>query len=70
MWSASTAAVTVRTNARGVLRTTLFILVPDVLGPRLAEAKGYRATAKFLVVPNTSQPGGNDANPIYRTEGP
>ena len=31
---------------------------------------GYPATAPFLVVPNSSQPGGSDANLIYRAEGP
>jgi hypothetical protein len=58
------------TNRNGDLSATLTILVPDVIGPRLAVAKGYRVEAGFLVVPGSSQPGGSDAEPIYRTEGP
>ena len=69
-WSLSTGSVVVRTNARGQLTATLILLVPDVLGPRSADAVGYKARAPFLVVPNTTQPGGSDANPIFRTEGP
>jgi hypothetical protein len=69
-WSLSTGSDQVRTNAKGELSATLILLIPDILGPRLAEAKGYTAKASFLVVPNSSQPGGSDANPIFRTEGP
>ena len=69
-WSVSTGSVVTRTNSRGQLTTTLMILVPDVLGPRDAKAKGFHAAAPFLVVDNTSQPGGDQANPIFRTEGP
>jgi hypothetical protein len=69
-WSISTGSVVVKTNAKGELTAVLTILVPDVLGPRAALAKGYTARAPFLVVPDSSQPGGSDANPIYRTEGP
>jgi hypothetical protein len=66
----STGSITVRTNGRGQLTTTLLILVPDLLGPRDAVAKGYHVFAPFLVVPSSSEPGGDDADPIYRTEGP
>jgi PKD domain len=69
-WSISTGSVVTRTNSRGQLKATLMILVPDVLGPRDATAKGFRASARFLVVPGSGQPGGNDPDPIYRTESP
>jgi hypothetical protein len=70
LWSVSTGSVVTRTNSKGQLTATLMILVPDVLGPRDAKAKGFHAAAPFLVVSDTSQPGGNQANPIFRTEGP
>jgi hypothetical protein len=42
-----------------------------VLGPRVAEAIGYpTATANFLVVPGSAEPGGEDASPLFRSEGP
>jgi mucin-6/19 len=69
-WSLSTGSVVTRTNSRGQLKATLMILVPDVLGPRDATARGFRASARFLVVPGSGQPGGNDPDPIYRTESP
>jgi hypothetical protein len=69
-WSISVGSVAVRTDGSGDLRTVLVILLPDVLGPRDAVARGYKAKAAFLVVPSSSQPGGSDANPIFRTEGP
>jgi hypothetical protein len=59
-----------KTGASGNLTAILPILVPDVLGPRFAVAAGYKSDAPFLVVPGSSQPGGEDANPIFRTEGP
>jgi hypothetical protein len=70
MWSLSTGSVMVRTDASGRLTTTLVVLIPDILGPRYAVAKGYKASAPFLVVPDSSQPGGSDDELIYRTEGP
>ena len=69
-WSVSTGSVVARTNSKGQLKATLIILVPDVLGPRSANAKGFRASARFLVVPGSGQPGGSDPDPIYRTESP
>ena len=59
-----------RTNSKGQLKGTLILLIPDILGPRFAVARSYTAKAAFLVVANSSQPGGSDATPIYRTEGP
>jgi hypothetical protein len=69
-WSLSTGSSVAKTNASGQFTTTLMVLVPDVLGPRDALAKGYQASAPFLVVPNSSQPGGDNDQLIYRTEGP
>ncbi len=69
-WTVSTGSVVTRTNSKGQLKATLMILIPDVLGPRDANAKGYRASAPFLVVPGSGQPGGSDPDPIYRTESP
>ncbi|HTW05994.1 MAG TPA: IPT/TIG domain-containing protein, partial [Acidimicrobiales bacterium] len=68
-WSVSTGSVVVETNKTGELTTDLAILVPDVLGPRYAVVRGYKVKADFLVVPASSQPGGTDAEPIFRTEG-
>jgi hypothetical protein len=45
------------------------ILVPDIIGPREAIARGYKASAPFLVVSSSSQPGGSDDELIYRAEG-
>jgi hypothetical protein len=69
-WSLSTGSAVAKSNASGQFTTRLMVLVPDVLGPRDAVAKGYKATAPFLVVPNSSQPGGDNDELIYRTEGP
>ena len=69
-WSLSTGSAVARTNASGQLSATLMILIPDVLGPRDATAKGYKASASFLVEPGSSQPGGSNDELIYRTEGP
>ncbi len=69
MWSSSTGSVVATTNSSGQLRATLMILVPDIIGPREAVAKGYNASAPFLVVSSPSQPGGSDDELIYRTEG-
>jgi hypothetical protein len=69
-WSLSTGSVVAKTNSQGQFVATLTILIPDVLGPRSAVADGYRARAAFLVVPGSTQPGGSDADPIFRTEGP
>jgi PKD repeat protein len=69
-WSLSSGLVVAKTDASGNLTAILPILVPDVLGPRFAVAAGYKSDAPFLVVPGSSQPGGEDANPIFRTEGP
>ncbi len=71
-WSVSTGSVSVTTDQFGNLppNTELLVLTPDVLGPRTADALGYPASAPFLVVPNSSQPGGSDASLIYRAEGP
>jgi uncharacterized repeat protein (TIGR01451 family) len=71
-WSISTGSVTITTDQFGNIppNTQLLVLTPDVLGPRTAVALGYPASAPFLVVPNTSQPGGSDASLIYRAEGP
>jgi hypothetical protein len=69
-WSLSSGSSVAKTNASGQFTTTLMVLVPDVLGPRDAVAKAYKASAPFLVVPNSSQPGGDNEQLIYRTEGP
>ncbi len=69
MWSSSTGSVVTTTNSSGQLRATLMILVPDIIGPREAIARGYKASAPFLVVSSSSQPGGSDDELIYRTEG-
>jgi PKD repeat protein len=53
----------------------LYILTPDVLGPRFAEATDAAAgkvlaKASFLVVPSTAEPGSDSGSPFFRSEGP
>jgi len=71
-WSTSTGSVSVTTDSHGAIAPYhWFILTPDVLGPRTAQAVGSpSATANFLVVPNTSEPGGSSNQFLFRSEGP
>jgi hypothetical protein len=71
-WSVSTGSVVITADRNGNLPPSpLLILTPDVLGPRLAVASSTpQATAPFLVVPATSEPGGDDAGLLFRSEGP
>jgi hypothetical protein len=52
----------------------LFILTPDVLGPRFAVATAPgnpAAKAPFLVIPNSAEPGGGSSDSfLFRSEGP
>jgi hypothetical protein len=71
-WTVSTGSVVITADAHGNLPpTTLLILTPDVLGPRDARASSSPpAIAPFLVVPSTSEPGGDNAGLLFRSEGP
>ena len=71
-WSLSTGSVVIQSDNNGNLPATpLDILTPDILGPRFATASSTpQATAPFLVVPGDSEPGGNDASFLFRSEGP
>jgi PKD domain len=71
-WTVSTGSVVVTADTHGNLPPrTLLILTPDILGPRFAEASSSPpATAPFLVVPSTSEPGGDDPGLLFRSEGP
>jgi hypothetical protein len=71
-WTVSTGSVVITADALGNLPPrALLILTPDVLGPRLAQASSSPpATAPFLVVPATSEPGGDNAGLLFRSEGP
>jgi hypothetical protein len=71
-WSVSVGSLSVRTDAHGNLPPSqLLILVPDILGPRLAVASSTpSADAGFLVVPNSLQPGGGQGLSVFRSEGP
>ena len=71
-WSLSSGSVVIPSDKNGNLRpSSLFILTPDILGPRFAVASSSpHATARFLVVPSDSEPGGDDASLLYRSEGP
>lgn len=71
-WTVSTGSVVIPVDAHGNLKPrSLFILVPDVLGPRFAQASSTpQATAPFLVVPGSSEPGGDNASLLFRSEGP
>ena len=71
-WSISTGSVVVTTDSHGNLPATqLYILTPDILGPRYAVASSTPpAKAPFLVVPSTSEPGGDAGVFLFRSEGP
>jgi hypothetical protein len=71
-WTVSTGSVVVTADRHGNLPPTpLPILTPDVLGPRFAQASSTPpATAPFLVVPSTSEPGGDNGGLLFRSEGP
>jgi hypothetical protein len=71
-WTVSTGSVVIVADNNGNLPPSqLLILTPDVLGPRFAQASSTpQATAPFLVVPSTSEPGGDDAGLLFRSEGP
>jgi hypothetical protein len=72
-WSLSTGSVVVTPDIHGNIPpgTEMFILVPDVLGPRDAVASSTpKVEAPFLVVPGTTEPGGDDASLLFRSEGP
>ena len=69
-WSVSSGSVIITADAKGNLPPTpLLVLTPDVLGPRFAEASSTpQATAPFLVVPSDSEPGGDNASLLFRSE--
>ena len=71
-WSISTGSVVVTTDSHGNLPATqLYILTPDILGQRYAVASSTPpAKAPFLVVPSTSEPGGDAGVFLFRSEGP
>jgi PKD repeat protein len=71
-WTVSTGSVVIVADSNGNLPPSqLLILTPDVLGRRFAQASSTpQATAPFLVVPSTSEPGGDDAGLLFRSEGP
>jgi PKD domain len=71
-WSTSTGSVVIIADAQGRLPPSqLLILTPDVLGPRFAQASSTpQAVAPFLVVPSDSEPGGDNAGLLFRSEGP
>jgi PKD repeat protein len=69
-WSVSSGSVVITADAHGDLPPTLLVLLtPDVLGPRFAEASSTpQATAPFLVVPGSDEPGGDNASLLFRSE--
>jgi hypothetical protein len=71
-WTVSTGSVVIVADSNGHLPPSqLLILTPDVLGPRFAQASSTpQATARFLVVPSTSEPGGDNAGLLFRSESP
>jgi PKD domain len=71
-WSVSSGSVVITADAHGNLPpSSLVILTPDVLGPRFALASSTpQATAPFLVVPGSQEPGGDNASVLFRSEGP
>jgi hypothetical protein len=70
-WTPGSGLTHVIADASGNFTTEMIIIVPDILGPRHAQAAGYpTATAAFLVVPDSAQPGGSNAALLFRSEGP
>jgi hypothetical protein len=66
-WSTHTGSVKVKTDGNGNFSNAeLPILIPDLLGARTASAGG--ASASFLVVPGTAEPGGDQASFLFRSE--
>jgi PKD repeat protein len=73
-WSTTNAAATavkVKVHNGGFV-VQLLVLVPDLLGPRQAVALTYKKANRpgFLVVAGSDEPGGSDASPVFRSEGP
>jgi hypothetical protein len=71
-WSVSSGSVVIMSDGNGNLPAhELFVLTPDVLGPRYAVASTTPSVkAPFLVVPSTSEPGGDEGSFLFRSEGP
>jgi hypothetical protein len=71
-WSVSSGSFAEMTDGSGDLPAHwLYILSPDILGPRYAIASSSpQATAPFLVVPDTAKPGGDSGSFLFRSEGP
>jgi hypothetical protein len=73
-WWTNSGSFTEKSDGSGNLHPdTLFVLTPDILGPRnaVATASGApNAQAPFLVVPGTAEPGGNSGDVLFRSEGP
>jgi hypothetical protein len=72
-WSTNTGSYTETTDAHGNLPAhEIFVLIPDVLGPRFATATSGGSTpvakAPFLVVQGDGEPGGNSASVFFRSE--
>lgn len=73
-WStanASSTAEKVKVQHGGFV-VQLLVLVPDLLGPRQAIAVSYPKANRptFLVVADSEEPGGPNATPVFRSEGP
>ncbi|MGO8877159.1 MAG: PKD domain-containing protein [Acidimicrobiales bacterium] len=73
-WSSPNAASTaekVKVHNGGFV-TQLLVLVPDLLGPRQALAVSFPKVNRptFLVVADSEEPGGPNATPVFRSEGP
>jgi hypothetical protein len=71
-WSVSSGSIVVTTDSHGNLPASpLYILTPDILGQRYAVASSTPSVrAPFLVVPSTSEPGGDSGVYLFRSEGP
>lgn len=73
-WSTPNAASTMEKVKvhKGGFTVRLLILVPDLLGPRRAVAVSYPKANRptFLVVADDEEPGGPNASPVFRSEGP
>lgn len=66
VWQDGIGTTRVTTDATGSFKVFILIFQHDLLGPRFLVPVGYNVKARFLVVPTTVDPGGTDAQVIFR----
>lgn len=66
VWQTGIGSTRVTTDATGAFKVFILIFQHDQLGPRFLVPVGYNVKARFLVVPASVDPGGSDAQVIFR----